>query len=312
MSTDHVLITCPPMLKMIDELRPLLDQTGWQTHCPEVVQTLSEDELVKLVPDFDGWIIGDDPASRRVFEAGKQGRLRAAVKFGVGVDNVDFEAARDLGLPVTNTPGVFGREVADIAMSYVAALARETFVVDRAVRQGGWPKPRGISLANKVVGLVGFGDIGRSFARRALAAEMRIVAYDPKFTAHPGIDVEPSTWPERVETCDFIVLCCALTAENRHMINRALLDRCKPGLRVVNVARGPLIDTAALVDALASAQVHSAALDVLEDEPLPTSSPLLRFERCIFGSHNASNTYEAVTGTSERAVKILQDFLQKQ
>ena len=306
---DRVLVTCPPMLKMMPELESLIAQTGWQTHCPDVVQTLSEDELVEMLPQFDGWIIGDDPATRRVLSAGKQGRLRAAVKWGVGVDNVDFVAAKDLGLPVKNTPGMFGREVADVAMSYVTALARETFVIDRGVRAGQWPKPRGISLADKTVGLVGFGDIGRCFARRAVAAQMKIIAYDPAFSPDPTVEAEAAQWPERIGECDFLVFCCALTPKNRHMLNAAALAAARPGVRVVNVARGPLIDTAALLDGLDSGRVHSAALDVMEIEPLPADDRLRSFERCIFGSHNGSNTKEAVWATSERAVSLLQEFL---
>lgn len=305
----RVLVTCPPMLKMMGELTSLINETGWDMHCPDVVQTLSEEALMKLLPEFDGWIIGDDPATRQVFEAGKQGKLRAAVKWGVGVDNVDFDAAKDLGIPVKNTPGMFGREVADVAMSYVSALARETFVIDRGVQAGQWPKPRGISLAGKTVGLAGFGDIGRNFAKRALAAEMKIVAYDPFFRPDLAISAEPASWPDRIEEADFLVFCCALTPDNRHMLNAKTLAAAKPGVRVVNVARGPLIDTDALVAGLKSGQVHSAALDVMEVEPLAKDSPLRGFERCIFGSHNASNTQEAVLDTSVRAVTILREFL---
>ena len=135
---------------------------------------------MELVPQYDGWILGDDPATFRVFEAGRQGRLRGVVKWGVGVDNVDFQAAATFGIPVGHTPGMFGDEVADIAMAYVAGLARETYRIDRDVRGGGWPKPRGISLAGKIVALVGFGNIGRSIARRLIAAKMRVIAYDPQ------------------------------------------------------------------------------------------------------------------------------------
>jgi D-3-phosphoglycerate dehydrogenase len=298
------------MLGMIPELRSVLDATGWEVETPNVVQTLSEEELMERLPGFDGWIIGDDPATRRVFEAGRKGRLRAAVKWGVGVDNVDFEAAKDLGIPIQNTPGMFGREVADVAMSYVAALARHTFEIDRAVQRGGWPKPRGTSLAEKTVGLVGFGDIGRSFAKRALAAEMKIVAYDPFFEASPDLpSVESAAWPERIEECSFLAFCCALTKDNRHMLDREALARAKDGLFVVNVARGPLIDESALVEALESGRVAAAALDVMEQEPLAADSPLRRFPQNIYGSHNGSNTHEAVYATSERAVGILKGFL---
>ena len=149
MDSIDILVTCPPMLRMMDRLGDRFDRLGLRATTPDVVQTLSVEELVELVPRHDGWIIGDDPATRRVFEAGKAGRLRAAVKWGIGVDNVDLQACADLGLPISNTPNMFGGEVADVAMGYVIALARHTFEIDRGVRQGGWPKPAGISLAGK-------------------------------------------------------------------------------------------------------------------------------------------------------------------
>ncbi len=299
------------MLGKIHDLRHLFDQKQVDMFCPAVVQTLSEDELVGLVPQFDGWIIGDDPATRRVFEAGKKGLLKAAVKWGVGVDNVDFTAANDLAIPVTNTPNMFGGEVGDVAMSYITALARETFLIDREVRLGKWPKRNGISLAGKTLGLVGLGDIGKATARRVLAADMRVIAYDP--IARPSVKtdgVELAVWPERVEECDFIVLTCSLNEGNRHMLNAGVFSRAKRGVRIVNVARGALIAECDLIDALEDGTVHSAALDVFEAEPLPMSSPLRQFERCILGSHNGSNTADAVMRTSERAVGLLFKFLE--
>ena len=307
-----VLITCPPMLRAIERFRPLFAARGIEITTPNVVQILSEDELVTLVPQFDGWIIGDDPATARVFEAGQAGRLKAAVKWGVGVDNVDFAACKRLGIPISNTPGMFGREVADIAVGYVIALARETFSIDRAVKAGGWIKPAGISLAGKTVALAGFGDIGRNTAKRLLAAEMNVIAYDPFFKPAPGLEgIEPSVWPERLEEADFIVITCALTKENRHMLGKQSLSQAKRGVRVVNVARGPLVDEGALVEALASGKVHSAALDVFEVEPLPQDSPLRSFgDRCLFGSHNSSNTVDAVERTSLKAIDLMTEFLE--
>lgn len=304
-----VLVTCPPMLRVMTELTELCQSRGWDVTCPDVVQTLSEEALMDLLPAFDGWIIGDDPATARVFQAGRAGALRAAVKWGVGVDNVDFEAAKALEIPITNTPGMFGREVADLAMSYVTALARGTFEIDRGVRSGLWPKPTGVSLADKTVGLVGFGDIGRNVARRLLAADMRVVVYDPFYQACPELKVAHRVWPEGFEDWDFLVLTCALTNDNRHMVNASVLSERTRPLRVVNVARGPLIDEPALEAALSSGSVHSAALDVFEEEPLPVASVLRTFPRCIFGSHNASNTLEAVIRTSERAIDCLDRFL---
>ena len=141
----RVLVTCPPMLGLIDEFRYLFSEKGIDIYCPPVKQTLSVEELQELLPQFDGWIIGDDPANAEVFKAGHQGKLKAAVKWGVGVDNVDFKAAKELGIPITNTPRMFGGEVADVAVGYVIGLARQTFWIDREVRKGNWIKPSGTS-----------------------------------------------------------------------------------------------------------------------------------------------------------------------
>ncbi len=308
----RILITCPPMLRAIDRFRAEFVRRGLEIHTPNVTQILSEAELLELVPQFDGWIIGDDPATRRVFTAAQAGKLKAAVKWGVGVDNVDFAACKDLGIPISNTPGMFGREVADIALGYVIALARQTFVIDRGVKAGQWLKPAGTSLSDKTVALVGFGDIGRNTAKRLLACELNVIAYDPYFKPAPGLEaVQSAAWPDRVEEADFVVLTCALTRENRHLVNAASLARMKSGVRIINVSRGPLINEADLAAALTSGHVHSAALEVMEVEPLPADSPLRAFgDRVLFGSHNASNTVEAVNRTSEKAIDLLCGFLQ--
>ena len=298
----RVLLTCPPMIGLVDEFRGEFESRDIELIVPDFVQVMSEQALIDIVPTCDGWIIGDDPATARVLQAGADGRLGAAVKWGIGVDNVDFAAAKAANLKISNTPDVFGNEVADLAMSYVVALARETFAIDRAVRDGGWPKPAGISLAGRVVGLVGFGDIGRQLGRRLEVSGMHQVIYDPAVES-------ASTWPNQLAELDFLVFACALTDSNRHMFNASILPLLKPGLRVINVARGPLIDEGALLVGLTSGAVHSAALDVMEVEPLPMESPLREFPLCIFGSHNASNTRDAVRRTSELAMQKLFDYL---
>ena len=306
----RVLVTCPPMLGMIQEFIAPAKEMGLELVPAQVTQIMSEEELISVLPAYDGWIIGDDPATRRVFEAGKAGQLKAAVKWGIGVDNVDFAACRDLGLPIINTPQMFGGEVADVALGLLIGLARHLFVIDRGVHAGTWPKPPGISLAGKRVGLVGFGDIGRQLARRLAACEMQIVAYDPGSDDDGGVaGLQRAAWPERVQEHDFLVFTCSLNEKNRHMLNAAVLAAAKPGVFVVNVARGPLIDEAALVAALRSGQVQNAALDVFEVEPLPADSPLREFPNCLFGSHNGSNSRDAVRRASHEALTRLAGFL---
>ena len=312
MAAHRILVTCPPMLGMLDVFVAPALELGLELVPAEVTQTLSEAELIELLPQFEGWIIGDDPATQQVFEAGQRGSLKAAVKWGIGVDNVDFKACKALGIPITNTPGMFGGEVADVAVGYVIALARHTVEIDRGVRSGGWPKPRGLSLAGRTAAVVGYGDIGRNTARRLLAADMQVIAYDPYVDESSlGPDVSLAAWPERLAEADFVVVNCALTPSSHHLLNAEAFAAMKPGVRVVNVGRGPVIDEQALIAALASGQVHSAALDVFEQEPLPAESPLRSHPSCVFGSHNASNTLDGVERTSQKAIQLLAGFLQE-
>ena len=305
-----ILVTCPPMLGMIDSFRYLFEKYDIELTTPNVEQLMSVDELIKIVPQHEGWIIGDDPATREVFEAGKSGNLKAAVKWGVGVDNVDFDACVDLAIPIINTPDMFGREVADIAMGYVISLARETYEIDRAVRDGDWIKPRGISLSGKSVALIGFGDIGQNTAKRLQASDMKVIVYDPFAKLNPDLsEIEIETWPNRIDEADFIVVTCSLTESSYHMVNAEVFSQAKRGVRIINVGRGPVIDESSLENALNSGRVYSVALDVFEVEPLPMSSYLRTHPHCIFGSHNASNTVDAVERTSHIAIQKLFDFL---
>ena len=308
-----VLVTCPPMLGMIEEFHSIFTKYNLEVTAPKVVQTLSVEELCKIVPEHHGWIIGDDPATQEVFEAGKKGNLIGAVKWGIGVDNVDFQACKDLNIPIINTPNMFGGEVADIAVGYVIGLARETFNIHEEVKKGDWPKPRGISLDGKTAAIIGLGDIGLSLAKRLLSMGMKIIGYDPsiKISDEYKGKIQHLVWPNKIEMADFIIITCSLNNSSYHMINEKLFTKVKKGLRIVNVGRGPIINEKDLECALKSGKVYSAALDVFEIEPLPINSYLRSHPKCIFGSHNASNTIDAVMRTSELAIKKINNFLKK-
>lgn len=306
-----VLVTCPPMLKQIENYKEIFQSKKVELVLPSVVQTMTEDELVEILPSVHGWIIGDDPATYRVLEAGVSGRLRAAVKWGVGVDNVDFEAADKLGLSIDNTPGMFGQEVSDIAVAYVIGLARDLYFIDREVRSGRWVKPTGDSIQGKTAAVVGLGDIGRNTAMKLRALRMKVTGFDPNFDQIPGLeDVEKRLWPDILSDADYLIFTCALTKSSYHMFDHEALGKIKSGLRLVNVARGPLVDESALLEGLSTEKIISAALDVFEIEPLSQESKILQFPKCILGSHNASNTREAVDSTSHRAIKKLFSFLE--
>ena len=306
-----ILVTCPPMLKQIDEFRPIFEKKGIELITPNVVQVMSEEELIELVPTVDGWIIGDDPATRAVFTAGKQGELKAAVKWGVGVDNVDFEACKDLGIPIINTPQMFGGEVADLAMTYLLGLARDSYYVHEEVKKGNWVKPSGFTVSGSTVAVIGLGDIGQSTIRRLKGFDVKVIAYDPfseKTANELGIEAV-CAFPDRIEEADFVVITCSLTPSSKHLINKSSIAKMKDGVRIINVSRGPLIKEADLIDALKTGKVKSAALDVFEIEPLALNNELLSFKQNIFGSHNGSNTKEAVRRASYVAIDKLFQFL---
>lgn len=306
MSGERILITCRQMQNALDVFRARLDEHELEVVLPEVVQQPSEDDLIAIIGEFDGMIAGDDPLSARVLEHAK--RMRIISKWGVGIDGIDLDAARTLGIPVVNTPGVFGDEVADIALGYVVMLARQLHRIDASVRSGGWLKHEGRSLAEKVLGVAGFGSIGQAVAARGKGFGMTVVAHDVADAALHAAEqakVPMLDRDELFEQSDFLVLCSPLTPETFHMVDQRSLALMRRGSFLVNVGRGPLVEEAALIQALDTEHLAAAALDVFEEEPLPMTSGLRRFDQCVFGSHNASNTREGVLRASAQAVENL-------
>jgi D-3-phosphoglycerate dehydrogenase len=301
-----ILITSPQLQRTMAQHETALQRHSIEAITPKVVQVLSEAELLRLVPGMDGMIVGDDPVTAQVLE--RADRLRAIAKWGVGIDNIDLEAAGQRGIHVTNTPGAFGEEVADVVVGYLILLARGLHRVDQDVRRGVWAKPEGVSLGGRTIGIIGLGDIGSAVARRTLAMGMTVLGADPApdrrdQAASSGVQILDIR--HLLPGVDVLSLNCPLTPESRHMIDAQALDQMKQGVWIINTARGGLIDEGALIAALRDGRVGAAALDVFEAEPLPLDSPLRRMDNVILGSHNSSNTREAVNRTSARAIENL-------
>jgi len=305
-SRERILITCRQMQTCIETFRPEFARHNLELTLTDVVQHPTEEELISIIGGFDGMIAGDDPLTSRVLDHAD--RLRVISKWGVGLDGIDLEAAEHRDITVTNTPGAFGDEVADVAAGYIVMLARQLHRIDASVRAGGWLKAEGQTLREKVVGIVGFGSIGQSVATRCLAFGMNVIATDIAHTAQMPAGAPPVELLMRDELfrrSDYVVLCSPLTPATRHIANASTIGLMRRGGFIVNVARGGLIDEAALCAALGSGQLAAAALDVYEDEPLSATNPIRAFDRCVFGSHNGSNTREAVMRASAQAVDNL-------
>jgi D-3-phosphoglycerate dehydrogenase / 2-oxoglutarate reductase len=235
---------------------------------------------------------------------------RAIVRYGVGLDNVDIDAATELGIAVGNVPEYGHEEISNHAIALLLALSRKLFAFDAAVRRGGTgvPAPQSVArLSRRTLGLVGYGRIGRRVAEKARAFGLEVVAYDP--FAGTADDVELLGLDELLRRADILSLHVPLTPETRHMIGARELALLEPGSLVINIGRGGLVDEDALVAALHSGHIAGAALDVTEIEPLPLSSPLLDAPNVILTPHVAWVSEVALSDlkrlTAENALRLI-------
>ena len=239
-------------------------------------------------------------------------RLRIVGRAGTGVDNIDVPAASARGVLVVNAPGANSISVAEHTCALMLSLARPVPAADRAMKDGKWEKKKfiGSELRGKTLGIAGLGRIGQEVARRALAFGMRVIAHDP-FIAEDvaaGMGVELRSLDQVCSEADFLTLHLPATPETRHLINEARLSRMKPGVRVINTARGELIDEKALARAIEAGTVAGAALDVFEKEP-PTDWALARMPQVVATPHIAASTEEAQELVGLDTAAAVRDFL---
>lgn len=310
MSSPLILVTCRQMQVELPRLRERMETLGYEVIAPDLDgrQQFTAAELLEYSSRLVGIIAGDDELSQEFFAGA--GRLKTVIRWGIGMDSVDHEAALRHGVRVRNTPGVFGQEVADSAFGYILNLARGHAVVDAAVRRGEWPKWEGFTLAGTRLGIVGFGAIGHEIAKRGMGFDMDVVVCDPFVETAPG-GVQLTDIDELLATSRVIVLACPLTPATFHLIDAARLARIRSDAYLVNVARGPVVLEADLIEALKARRLAGAALDVFEVEPLPLDSELRTLPNVLLGAHNGSNTREGVARASRAAVDFLLEELSK-
>ena len=295
----------------LDVERAILEPIGCQIVGPYVKD--QPDSLLTLVADADCVITQFAPVDARVIAS--MGRARAIVRYGIGVDNVDLDAARARGIPVCNVPDYCIDEVADHTLGLILALTRQFIAHRDRVRSGRWGSGAPLhalhALKALTVGIVGFGRIGRAVAERLRPFGCMTIVTDPMV---PQSKIErtgcaPVTIDQMLRTADVITLHCPSVPSTRGMIDAAALSKMKPGSLFINVARGDLVDTNALIDALQSGRLGGAGLDVCEPEPIPPDSLLLGLENVILTPHVASASVPAVaklrTSAAETAAKAV-------
>ncbi|HEX8469034.1 MAG TPA: phosphoglycerate dehydrogenase [Allosphingosinicella sp.] len=272
---------------------------------------LSKDELKAIIGGYDGLAIRSaTKVTEDVLAAAT--RLKVIGRAGIGVDNVDIPAATARGIVVMNTP--FGNSIttAEHAIALMFALARDLPAADSSTQAGKWEKNRfmGVELTNKTLGLIGAGNIGSIVADRALGLRMKVVAYDPFLTPERALDlgVEKAELDELLARADFITLHTPLTEQTRNILSRENLAKTKKGVRIVNCARGGLIDETALKEALDSGQVAGAALDVFVEEPAKRS-PLFGTPGLVATPHLGASTTEAQVNVAIQVAEQMAEFL---
>ena len=262
----------------------------------DVAGTLDERALIARIGECEGLIVRSATKVTRAAIAAAT-RLEVVGRAGAGVDTIDVDAATERGIIVMNTPGGNTTAVVEHTMGLLLALARRLPLADATLKAGRWEKNRlqGVELFGKALGILGLGRIGSEVARRALAFRMHVLGYDPYLTreAAERLGVESVEMDDLLARSDFITIHTPLTGDTRHLLGEAELARTKPGVRLINCARGGIIDEAALTRALASGHVGGAALDVFEQEPPPADHPLLRFEQVVVTPHLGAATDEA-------------------
>lgn len=301
-----VAVTCTHLIRDIDGYRQAFADAGLDLVLPDVPgQELAGDELVAAMDGITGVIAGDDQFTDDVMA--QLPDLKVISKWGIGLDGIDLPRAAERGITVTNTPGMFGNEVAEQGLGYLFALARGIVDVDRDVRAGGWPKPVGRSIGSLTAMVLGLGDIGRTLATKLQALGVTVSGSDPSPEAAEFARANNITIGDAAvlaKDVDVVMIAAPLNSATRGLVDADFIAGMKAGSWLINVGRGPIVVGSAVADAIESGHLAAAALDVFEIEPLEDER-IRHLPNMILGSHNASNTFEACHRTHVRAIENL-------
>lgn len=277
----------------------------------DVKLKLPPEELKKIIKDYDALLVRSaTKVTKEIIEAADN--LKVIGRAGVGVDNVDLEAASKRGIIVMNSPGGNTISTAEHAMSLILSLSRNISQADSSTKRGEWEKKKfmGVELYGKVLGIIGLGKIGSEVARRALAFGMKVIAYDPFLSLDKAkeMGVESVELKDLFKRSDYITAHAPLTDETKHIVNKNTIKDMKDGVRIVNCARGGIVDEAALLAGIESGKIAGAALDVYEKEP-PKDSPLLKCDKVILTPHLGASTEEAQVNVAVDVANSARDAL---
>jgi D-3-phosphoglycerate dehydrogenase / 2-oxoglutarate reductase len=309
----RVLITAPYFIPVVEDYRDIFHRHGAEIVVHPVEERMSEPDLLAAIGDIDGVICGDDPFTERVLIQAP--RLKVISKWGTGIDSIDQQACKKYGVRVCNTPNAFSHPVADSVLAYALCFARKTPWMDDDIKSGTWFKTPGFALNECTFGIIGLGNCGKQVARRLHAFGARILGNDIKpidIRICQETGVVPTNLTELLAESDIVSLNCDLNPTSDHIINEKSLALMKSSAFLINTARGGLVDSQALSNALSDGTIAGAGLDVFEIEPLPADSPLLNMPQVLLAPHNANSSPKAWTRVHSSTIDNLFSVLTTQ
>jgi D-3-phosphoglycerate dehydrogenase len=299
-----VLITPRSFEHIKDKFLELLKDAEIEVVMNPYGRVIKEDEMVELIKDMDGIIVGIDPITKRViYNASK---LKVISKYGVGVDNIDLESAKERNIVVTNTPNANSNAVAELTVGLIISVLRNIPLSDRRVREKKWDRFIGYELYGKTLGVIGTGSIGKRVIKLLRGFDLNILCYDkfPDYEWAEKENVKYVNFDELLKRSDIITIHIPLTEETRHLISERELSLMKKTAIIINTSRGGIINERDLYKFLKEGKIYGAGLDVLEDEP-PQNSPLIELDNVVITSHIGAHTQESIENMAFIAIDNL-------
>ena len=299
-----VLITPRSFEHIKDKFLELLKDAEIEVVMNPYGRVIKEDEMVELIKDMDGIIVGIDPITKRViYNASK---LKVISKYGVGVDNIDLESAKERNIVVTNTPNANSNAVAELTVGLIISVLRNIPLSDRRVREKKWDRFIGYELYGKTLGVIGTGSIGKRVIKLLKGFDLNILCYDkfPDYEWAEKENLKYVNFDELLKRSDIITIHIPLTEETRHLISERELSLMKKTAVIINTSRGGIINERDLYKFLKEGKIYGAGLDVLEDEP-PQNSPLIELDNVVITSHIGAHTQESIENMAFMAIDNL-------
>jgi len=289
-----VLVSAPYLQSSIDRFKNIFINNNIEIILASVKEHLSENELLPIIENIDGVICGDDYFTEEVIKRAK--KLKVISKWGTGIDTIDQDACKKYGIKLYNTPNAFTEPVSDTVLGFILCYARNIILSDQEIKKGKWNKVLGFALHEKILGIIGVGNIGKAVVKKAKNFGIKILGNDIKPISEEFISETGIIMVEKgilYKNSDIISINCDLNETSYHLINMNSFKLMRKRPFIINTARGSIINEKDLIPALENGLIAGAALDVFENEPIKKNSPLLKFKNVILSPHNSNSSLTA-------------------